>query len=263
VIYDCKAVTYKSNKLSAELEFLITVLSQPDRYPWASPIAHIIPLEAEYDTLQDSSIAAAGGFCRLLLFWWSITWPQYIYLRTLKFIPNKQDKHLISINMLEYAALIIGFAGTVVAWEALPPSTRPPTPLVTLLTDNTAARAWTSKIAGLKSPQGRALARLFAHLLMFSAVGIESRHIAGTDNDIADYLSRFFKTAADTPHISFSPLQKQNPWLSTCRRFLPSRELLSLLYSALQNGSVNLPATRVNLGQIHDEQRISNTFSQA
>jgi hypothetical protein len=43
---------------------------------------------------------------------------------------------------------------------------------------------------GLKTPQGRSfLARMFAHLLMFSDVGIEAQHIAGEENVIADYLS--------------------------------------------------------------------------
>ena len=36
------------------------------------------------------------------------------------------------------------------------------------------ARAWSKKIAGMKALQGKALAWILAHLLMFSDVGIEA-----------------------------------------------------------------------------------------
>jgi hypothetical protein len=39
-----------------------------------------------------------------------------------------------------------------------------------------------------KGPQGKALAHLFAHLLMFLDVSVCAVHIQGNDNIITDYL---------------------------------------------------------------------------
>jgi hypothetical protein len=121
--------------------------------------------------------------------------------------------------------------------------------MILLLTDNTTAKSWTKKISGLKTPQGRTLARIFAHLLMFSDVGVSAEHIAGEQNVISDYLSRA-KHTNNLPAFSFKTLQTQFPWLSGSRRFLPSKELLWLLTSALLRPSVDMPTTRVMLGQL-------------
>ena len=164
----------------------------------------------------------------------------------------------ISINMLEYSAIILGLAATILTWEALQQADRPATPIILLWTDNTTARSWTHKMAGLSRshPQGRALARLFAHLLMFSGVGIEAQHIEGTANVIADHLSRL-RNDNDYTHFTYRSLVQNYPWLHKCHQFHPSRELLSLLYSSLRIGSLRLPTTRVPLGHL----RVAKTTS--
>jgi hypothetical protein len=132
-------------------------------------------------------LKGAGGFLAPLQFWWALEWPKEIVTRA--YLPRK-DKHQISINLLEYAALIIGLAGCIFFYESLPVETRPTHPMILLWTDNSTAKSWTKKISGLRTPQGHSLARVFAHLLMFSDVGIEAQHIAGEENVIADYLPR-------------------------------------------------------------------------
>jgi hypothetical protein len=118
-----------------------------------------------------------------------------------------------------------------------------------LWTDNMTAKAWTRKVAGIKTPQGRSLARIFAHLLMFSEVGIEAAHIPGEKNVIADFLSRISHTHQFSS-FTYETLQTQFPWLTLSRRFAPSNELLALVFTALLRPSVNIPTTRVNLGQM-------------
>jgi hypothetical protein len=116
-------------------------------------------------------------------------------------------------------------------------------------TDNTTAEAWTRKIAGLTGPQGKALARIFAHLLMFSDVGVCAAYIKGEENPIADYLSRL-REQDNFSQFQYESLVTQYPQLKQCRRFLPSQELLSLVYSALSMGHVTIPDVRIPLGRI-------------
>jgi hypothetical protein len=111
-------------------------------------------------------------------------------------------------------------------WETFPVDTRPPHPMILLWTDNSTAKSWTKKISGLKTPQGRSLARIFAHILMFSDVGIEAKHIPGEENVIADYLS-CAKNTNDLSSFCFKQYQTQFPWLTGSRRFLPSKDIRS------------------------------------
>jgi hypothetical protein len=249
VIYDTKAKTTYSASVRWEIEFITQVFANPDIYRWESPIAHLIVRESDYETLQDSCLTGAGGFSALLKFWWALEWPKEIVLRTK--LPRK-DQHRISINLLEYGAIILGLAGSIVAWELLPSATRPAHPMILLLTDNTTAKSWTKRISGLKTPQGRTLARLFAHLLMFSNVGVTAEHIAGEKNVIADYLSRA-KHTNNFQSFTFRHLQTNFPWLSGSRRFLPSKELIWLLTTALSKSSADMPTTRVPLGRLQTD----------
>jgi hypothetical protein len=175
-----------------------------------------------------------------------LEWPKEIVTRA--YLPRK-DKHRILINLLEYASLIIGLARCIFFYKSLPVETRPAHPMILLWTDNSTTKSWTKKVSGLKTPQGRSLARVFAHLFMFSDVGIEAQHIAGEENAIADYLSRA-KNTNDLSSFSFTNFQTQFPWLTGSRHFLRSRELSCLLTMALSKQSVDIPTTRVLLGQL-------------
>jgi hypothetical protein len=245
-IFDSKAKTFLTSHIRQEVDFLLTVLSNPGTYRWGSPIAHLIPREHDAEAFHDACPKGAGGFSSDLDYWWVVEWPQEIFARTL--LPPT-DKHYIPNNHLEYSAYLFGLAGAILSWEQQPPATRPPHPLVLLWTDNMTARAWTKKIAGIKAPQGRALARILAHLLMFSDLGIEAEHIEGVLNVVADFLSRLTATH-DLSSFTYSQLQTKFPWLTLSRRFVPSSELLALVCSALSKAYVPLPTTRVKLGQL-------------
>jgi hypothetical protein len=246
VIYDARARTSYTIAVCEEVAFITTVFANPTTYQWESPIAHLITREPDYETFQDSCLTGAGGFSAHLRFWWALEWPKEIIKRTQ--LP-RNDVARISINLLEYGAIIIGLAGCITAWEAFPVDTRPAHPMLLLWTDNTTAKSWTKRISGLKTPQGRNLARLFAHLLMFSDVGIEADHISGEKNIVADYLSRA-KNSNNSFAFSFRKFKTTFPWLKGSRHFLPSSELLWLLIMALSKPSVNIPTTRVMLGQL-------------
>ena len=245
-IWDVKSYTYLSADVRDELAFITKVFSDPSTYRWESPMAHLIKREHDYETFQDSCLKGAGGFSPPFRFWWIVEWHEQVVLRTK--LP-RNSIHRISINLLEYAAIIIGLAGSIVAWEMLPPASRPSHPMVLLWTDNTTAKSWTKKISGLKTPQGRTLARIFSHLLMFSDVGIEAGYIEGEKNTIADYLFRV-QFSNDLSALSLEKMQTKFSCLKSSRPFLPSSELVSLLTTALLTQSVVIPTTRVKLGQI-------------
>jgi hypothetical protein len=93
--------------------------------------------------------------------------------------------------------------------------------MILSLTDNSTAEAWTRKIAGLTGPQGKALAWIFAHLLMFSDVGVHTAYIKGEENPIAEYLSRL-RDQDNFSQFQYESLVTQYPWLKQCRcRQLP------------------------------------------
>jgi hypothetical protein len=242
-IYDAKARTYLTAAIKEETDFLIHILSNPDIYHWESPIAHLIPRESDGETYQDTCPQGGGGFSTNLDYWWALEWPNDIYQHTT--LPPK-DIWYISNNLLEFAALIFGFVGAILAWEMLPANSRPPTPMVLFWTDNMTARAWTKKVSGIHTPQGRSLTHIFAHLLMFSDMGIEAQHIEGVANVIADYLSRLAETH-NSASFTYAQLQTQFPWLRLSHHFIPSSELLALVYTALSKPSISIPTMRAKL----------------
>jgi hypothetical protein len=254
-IWDSKSHTFITPALREEVDFVIHVLSHPDTYRWESPIAHLIPREPDGEVFQDACPWGGGGFSPELDFWWALDWPIEVFERATKLSSN--DPCYISNNLLEYAAILFGLAGAILAWEALPPPIRPPHPFYLFWTDNMAARAWTTKISGIKTPQGRSLVRLFAHLLMFSDLGVEAQHIKGTQNIIADFLSRASLTH-NMSSFTYRHIQTRFPWLTLSRRFFPSSELLALVFTALLRPSVTIPTTRVMLGQLIAESPTSN-----
>jgi hypothetical protein len=170
-IWNCKERSFITTDMHTELDFLHQVFKNPATYNWSSPIAHLIELEPDYKGWQNACLTGGGGFSFTLQFWWILEWPQEIATRTIQFL-KKGDKCLISINMPEYGAIIISLTASIVCWEALPVDQRPIHPMVLLWTDNTTAEAWTKQITGLKGSQGKALARVFAHLPVFSDIGI-------------------------------------------------------------------------------------------
>jgi hypothetical protein len=150
-IYDFKSRTFITPAIREEIDFLVHVLSDPIKYRWQSPIAHLIRREHDGETHQDACPRGAGGFSSDFDFWWTVVWPEPIYQRTRL---QRNDPSRISINLLEYAAIIFGLAGAIVAWEMLPVNSRPAHPMILLWTDNMTAKAWTKKISGIKTPQG-------------------------------------------------------------------------------------------------------------
>jgi len=225
-----------SKNLRKELKLLNYIFTNPKKFKFESPISHIIPRVFDYTTSGDACLDGGGGYSDDLKFWWFVPWPNNIRSKTLKHyikIFKTLSGDFISINLLEYATIIISLAAsiyTINAKKHLPQ----PYPTVHVKSDNTAAVAWTRRAVS-STTMGKSLAFILTSLLATNPhIGLSSSHIAGDKNNIADDISRL------SPHssthkfsLSFSLIKQKYPNLNNCARFHPSREILSLLWDAL------------------------------
>ena len=258
-LYQSKEPCFISKELSFELSFLHDVLADPSAYPWECPIAHLVPRSPDFTATGDSSLFAAGGYSLDLKFWWYISWPPDIQSKTLKFfIITKKDPStgdLISINLLEFAVVIINYAAATHALSLLPPSNRNPFPVLLNRADNMTANKWSLK-AATTNLAGRSLSRLFCGLRLNNPLGLNCDFLPGHLNTIADRISRVSSMPGSPPDFTF--LSQEFPELASCQRFHPSPELLSCLLQALHSKlgpGIHQPTT---LGQMSPERSFTS-----
>ena len=190
---------------------------------------------------SDSCLTGSGGWSTDLKFIWYICWSNKVYTRTKKFIQNNNDDQLISINVLEFVGVIMNYCAALVA-IAMDNFDLDPWPVLLAMCDNTSAVNWVTH-ACMKSRIGRALGRFFCALLINSRLGINSRWLSTYENFIADEISRLKKEMLESnptnPHpiVDYKCLLQEHSVLRTCRRFVPSEELISMLDSLLLTGN--------------------------
>jgi hypothetical protein len=215
--------------LRHELRLIERALGSPD-ISIRRPIGHIVPRDPSGTAWSDSSLLAAGGYSVDMKFWWYIEWPEEVQRQTLKYIKNNKDQKLISINVLEYAGVIINYIASTHYFREHKNDPEDPYPTVLLYADNTTAEAWTIK-ACKKSMIGRSLALLQCALMINNHVGIHVDHITTKDNEIADRISRIDHETNSNKY--FASITQDFPQLKSCRRFHPSPELVSSIMEVL------------------------------
>ena len=103
--------------MNQELKILHHILNNPFWYKWKAPIAFLIPRDPTFTAWGDSSLYSCGGYSYNLKFWWYFSLPSIIREKTLPFFKfNVKDKKtglLGSLNLLEYATIIINFAAPI------------------------------------------------------------------------------------------------------------------------------------------------------
>lgn len=222
--------------LEAEVAFFRDALRPDSGIAFDSPLSHAIKRQSNLLTAGDSCLVSGGGFSTVMQFVWYLDYKPEVVNRTLKHIKDNKDGLLVSINVLEFVCVIINYAAayTVLTTEKI---TEDPYPVILNLVDNTSAHNWTTH-ACKSSNIGRRLGRFFCGLLMGSHVGINSKWISTTDNEIADEISRAKKTVDSTTTTNHSPdwqfdystLKQRFPQLKNCRVFQPAPELLSKIW---------------------------------
>ena len=98
-----------------ELDFILrSIFNHHTNCKWEIPIAHIIPHDPTFQAWGDSSLFTAGGLSFDLKIWWYMEWPEEIQQRNIKHFKVKYCDYktgkLISINLLEFAVIIINYA---------------------------------------------------------------------------------------------------------------------------------------------------------
>ena len=211
-------------------------------------IGHMIPREPSFEAWGDSSLDAGGGFSPDLLFWWFVAWPDNVRSCTLMFRPNDEptSKEFVSINALEFVVIILNYAASKLAILEEPETYNSPAPILLNYADNTSAISWTKR-AARSSPMGKALGLILCSLLINSPLALHSEHVAGVNNVLADKISRSPLHDSNTCPC-FDALTQEFPILISCRRYIPSPELLSEIYQALSLGCALDPINRLPLG---------------
>ena len=140
---------------------------------------------------------------------------------------------------MEFAVVVIQFAAFIVRMgtlsdeelDALYPNGCPKMPVLLCLTDNNTAKSWAHRVT-TKSVRGQQLIGIYAQLLRLHKFGINTEHIPGVVNVLADFISR--PTHFDLTHAQRSEqIFQSHPLMRTYDYFLPSPELLQLLTSRL------------------------------
>jgi len=219
--------------LRLELRLLHSLFASRSKYPFTIPMAHLVPRTPEFVAKGDACLDGAGGFSEDLHFWWFVDWHPQVHARTLRFFKARfygLNHQLLSINLLEYCAIIISFAAAIQALRTFPMPLRQPHPVINILSDNTTAISWTKKAAS-STQEGKALAFIMTSLMLqHSSLGLSTSFIPGHDNHQADAISRM---STPTKKLTSSQLLQIYPSLTGCQRFHPSPDLLSSLWDAL------------------------------
>ncbi|KAL7525092.1 hypothetical protein ACHAXR_000858, partial [Thalassiosira sp. AJA248-18] len=129
--------------LREELHLIIRAL-QSSRLKLRTPISHLVRRDPSASAWSDSCLRAAGGFSTDMRFWWYYEWPPEIRKYTLIYVRCNKDGTLISINVLEYAALLINYAASY-HYYLNHPDPSDPYPVLKLYADNTASESWVVK----------------------------------------------------------------------------------------------------------------------
>ena len=84
---------------------------------WITPIAHMIPRTPSFSACGDACLYGGGGFSLDMKFWWHLKWPEEIKGNTKLFLSDNKSGKMISINVLEYATIILNYAAALTVLE--------------------------------------------------------------------------------------------------------------------------------------------------
>ena len=68
-IYKREAPAFINKSLRSEINIIMEILSQLDKYNISTPIAHVVSREPDFITYGDTFLEAPGSFSKYLKFW--------------------------------------------------------------------------------------------------------------------------------------------------------------------------------------------------
>jgi len=246
-VWNKKNTFFITTPLRNELAYLHFIFSS-QKYKIQSPISHIIARDPDYIAYGDACLDGAGGFSTKLNFWWFIPWPDSIKNRNIKNFRTKYNTpsgDILSINLLEYIAIIISYSAAIHLFKTKQISPLHPYPTIKIFSDNKSALAWTTK-ASASTKAGKSLSLILASLLVNQPMGLWSGYVEGEKNVLADRISRM---QTNSKRITFSSLSQVYPNLQHCRPFIPNHAFLSTIWEAMLSPKTFKLQQIKNLGQ--------------
>jgi hypothetical protein len=223
-------------------------------------IAHVVKRDPQFTSVGDACLTGGGAYCHELQMWFDIHWSAV----TKTGLANKT----IHINVMEFVVVIIQLAAviTLVEEEQLYqplqitfPDGIPALAKLLIRTDNSPSQNWAHKVSS-KSERGQQMVHVYAALLNRTSLAVSCNHIAGVNNDLADFLSRP-PTHLPSPASRHQQIFEKENKLKSYRYFRPNPKLLSLLASRLSNEQwtaiTELPK---QLGQFEAAGSITSSF---
>jgi hypothetical protein len=153
----------------------------------STPIVTHIKRQPIQTWLSDASFEAIGGCCVESGIWWRFNLTQEMMTRVQKEAHKGRAQMLLNINILELLGMVMTAYVIVVQLHMQPEFDGD---LVLLRGDNKSAVHWVNKAGGARDPRAGALMRLFGVVEMSSSWCFKANYIKGSDNSIADTISR-------------------------------------------------------------------------
>ena len=225
LIWKTKTIIPLPAPVQFELENLYSILADAQR-PWSISIGHVVPRDAQFTSLGDACGTGGGAFCDELRYWFDIIWSP----RTQQLFNCGQ----VHINILEFIVVLLQLAAAITRSEqGFLVEGREIKPLHKLLirSDNSPSCNWAHKVSA-KSERGQLFVSIYADLIERTQLTIDCTHVAGSDNDLADFISRP-PAEPITHNIRCQQIFLKEPKLQSHNFFRLDPELLSCLVSRL------------------------------
>jgi hypothetical protein len=243
------------------------------------PISHIVCQAPNFVGYQDAcTLWGMGGHSPNLQYYWRTSWQDMHkdLPDKIKYTINKRGSDNIHINWLEFATIVINYAGVIIT--ARHDNLVPPfPPMIQLHRDDKTGNKVVSK-GTLKSDSeiAGAVSQILSNLQRQMVYGLTCPHIEGKTNDFTDDLSRKEEgvwlpkvRSYNTAQLNFylHPQENAPLILTVCyRRYRPSQELLSVITTTIfepRRITVSLPLRLSMLGHLLLDINITTNLGRA
>jgi len=208
------------------------------RGKFCAPLIRSFPQPPAYMLWSDASGDAMGGW---FLehgadsgIWWRYDFSTEVRSRFREKIHGRDD---LSINVLELLGMVVGAWVFIVQAKTKPAYARDS---VRMRGDNSSAVGWVNRCKAGKEPRSGALMRILGCLEMGSDWHFDSQHIAGSQNTIADGISRWAYDSINDrlhdahPNVSWREQVLEPKALELCTKVLDASSSATLLRSRLR-----------------------------
>ena len=107
LVHHCPVEYNMFRSMEEEIEFFARYMKPDLGVRWEAPIAYLIDRTPFASTFGNACLESGGGYSIKLKWWYFVSFPKVVVLRTLKHLKNNKDKNLTSVNVLEFVIVVI------------------------------------------------------------------------------------------------------------------------------------------------------------